>query len=61
MAVGCELHMDGEVALIERENSKNENLWGINLYPDKESGEFIEFDSILERYFMHFAIAARRG
>lgn len=47
MAIGGELHMDDEVALIEQENSKNENLWGINLYPDKEGEEFIEFDSMI--------------
>ena len=47
MAVGGELHIDAEVALIEQERSKNENIWGINLYPDKEGDDFIEFDSMI--------------
>jgi hypothetical protein len=44
MAIGGELHSDEESFLIEM-GSKYENLWGINLYPERE--EFIEFDSIL--------------
>ena len=44
LVIGGELHSDEESFLIEM-GSKYENLWGINLYPDKE--EFIEFDSIL--------------
>jgi len=47
MALGGELHIDEEVALIEKENSKQENIWGINIYPDKEGEEFIEFDSMI--------------
>lgn len=47
MALGGELHIDEEVILIEKENSKNENVWGINLYPDKSGEEFIEFDSMI--------------
>ncbi len=47
MALGGELHMDEEVLLIEQEKSKNENIWGINLYPDKEGEDFIEFDSMV--------------
>lgn len=47
MALGGELHIDEEVALIEQEGSKNENIWGINLYPDKEGEEFIEYDSMI--------------
>lgn len=31
MAVGGELHADEEVLLMERESSKRENTWGINL------------------------------
>jgi len=33
MVVGGELHSDGEALLIE-DGSKQENLWGINLYPE---------------------------
>jgi len=46
MAVGAELHADEEALLIER-NSQQENLWGINLYTDRESAEMIEFDSMI--------------
>lgn len=47
MAIGGELHVDEEVALIEEEKSRGENVWGINLYPDKEGDDFIEFDSMV--------------
>lgn len=47
LALGGELHIDEEVELIEKEKSRNENVWGINLYPDKEGEDFIEFDSMI--------------
>jgi len=47
MAIGGELHADEEVALIEQEGSSRENTWGINLYPEKQEKEWIEFDSII--------------
>lgn len=47
MAVGGELHMDEEVLLIEEERSRQENIWGINLYPGKSGDDFIEFDSMI--------------
>lgn len=46
MAIGGELHADEEAALLERD-SKQENLWGINLYPDKPLAEIIEYDSMI--------------
>ena len=46
MAVGAELHADEE-ALLLSENSRQENLWGINLYPDRVIPEMIEFDSMI--------------
>jgi len=46
MVVGGELHSDGEELLLE-EGSKQENLWGINIYLDKSGDEFIEFDSMI--------------
>ena len=46
MAVGGELHADGEAVLLEQ-GSKQENLWGINLYPEKTGEDFIEFDSLI--------------
>ena len=47
MAVGGELHADEEVLLMEKENSKRENTWGVNFYPDKSENDFIEFDSMI--------------
>ncbi len=46
MAVGAELHADEE-ALLLSENSRQENLWGINLYTDRVIPEMIEFDSMI--------------
>ncbi|MCL5010651.1 MAG: DUF5674 family protein [Patescibacteria group bacterium] len=47
LAVGGELHIDEEVVLIEQEKSQPKNIWGINLYPDKEGECFIEYDSMI--------------
>lgn len=47
MAIAGELHADEEVALMEKEESKREHTWGINLYPEKQGDEWIEFDSIV--------------
>jgi hypothetical protein len=47
MAVGSELHVDAEIALMEREGARRNNIWGINLYPDKTGENFIEFDSMV--------------
>ena len=46
MAVGGELHSDEEAFLIET-NSRQENLWGINIYTERELDEMIEFDSMI--------------
>ena len=46
MAIGGELHADEEAILLSL-GSKQENLWGINFYPQKKDGEFIEFDSVI--------------
>ena len=46
MAVGGELHADEEALMIQ-EGSKQENLWGINLYPDLPGDDFVEFDSMI--------------
>lgn len=45
MAIDGELHSDEE-ALLLKNGSKQENLWGINLYPQNEK-DFIEFDSMI--------------
>ena len=47
MAVGGELHADAEVVLTEKEGSKREHTWGINLYPDRAQNDFVEFDSMI--------------
>jgi len=46
MAVGGQLHADEETFLLER-NSRQENLWGINLYTDRDLPEMVEFDSMI--------------
>ena len=46
LAIDAELHADLETLLLE-DGSEQENLWGINLYPDLESEDFIEFDSLI--------------
>lgn len=47
MAVGGELHIDEEVALVEEAGSTQGNIWGINIFPDTVGDEFIEFDSMI--------------
>ena len=39
--------MNMEFLLIENENSKREDTWGINLYPDKTDENFVEYDSMI--------------
>lgn len=46
MAVNGELHADEEMLLLE-DGSKQENLWGINIYPELTGDDFIEFDSMI--------------
>lgn len=46
MAIGGELHADEE-ALLLGVGSKQENLWGINFYPDETGDGWIEFDSMI--------------
>ena len=46
MAVDTPMHSDEEAELIKN-GSKQENLWGINLYPEKYDKDFIEFDSMI--------------
>jgi len=46
MAIGGEMHADEEAMLLE-DGSKQENLWGINLYPDNTGDNFVEFDSMI--------------
>ncbi len=46
MMVGAELHADEEAMLLEQ-GSRQQDLWGINLYPDKSGDELVEFDSMI--------------
>lgn len=46
MAVDAPMHADEEALLIKN-GSRQEDLWGINLYPQKIDNDFIEFDSMI--------------
>ncbi|MGI6103477.1 MAG: DUF5674 family protein [Patescibacteria group bacterium] len=46
MALGGELHADEEAILLE-EGSEQQDLWGINLYPDITGADWLEFDSMI--------------
>lgn len=46
LAIGGELHADEEALLLEK-GSRQEDVWGINLYPEKPDSEFVEFNSMI--------------
>lgn len=46
LGLDAELHADIEKELLSQ-GSLQENLWGINLYPEMEGDDFIEFDSLI--------------
>lgn len=46
MVVDAELHSDEEKYLLDI-GSKQDNLWGFNLYPHLTGDNFIEFDSMI--------------
>jgi hypothetical protein len=46
LAVNGELDADEEAMLLES-GSRQEDLWGINIYPDLEMPDRIEFDSVI--------------
>jgi len=46
LVVDAELHSDQEAYLLQL-GSKQENLWGINIYPDLDKGERVEFDAMI--------------
>ena len=46
VAVDAELHADLEKMLLQ-EGSVQTDLWGINLYPEYEAEDFIEYDSLI--------------
>lgn len=46
MAVFGDLHSDEEYILI-KDGSNQQNLWGINIYPELPEDQMIEFDSMI--------------
>lgn len=46
MAIGGDLHADDEALLLQHD-SRQQDLWGINLYLEEEGAEWIEFDSLI--------------
>lgn len=46
MVIGGEMHSDEETALLD-DGSRQEHLWGINLYPAATGDDFIEYDSMI--------------
>lgn len=46
IVVDAEMHADEEAFLLEKK-SEQKDLWGINLYPEKEGEGFVEFDSMI--------------
>jgi hypothetical protein len=46
VALDAELHSDLEALLIE-DGSGQDDLWGVNFYPDLDGDDFIEFDSMI--------------
>ena len=46
MAIDADLHSDEE-ALLLNEGSKQDDIWGINIYPELPPDERVEFDSMI--------------
>lgn len=46
MMIDAPMHADEEKELLDK-GSHQDDLWGINLYPDLPGNEFIEFDSMI--------------
>lgn len=46
LAIDAELHADLEQLLLS-DGSKQQHLWGINLYPEDDDEDFLEFDSMI--------------
>lgn len=46
LVVDAELHADQESYLLEQ-GSKQQDLWGINIYPETSENDMIEFDSMI--------------
>jgi len=46
MIVDADMHADQEAALLA-EGSRQVDLWGINLYPQIDGADWLEFDSMI--------------
>ncbi|MCD4702168.1 MAG: DUF5674 family protein [Candidatus Aegiribacteria sp.] len=46
MIIDADLHSDEEAELLATD-SRQQDLWGINLYPDLPQEEWLEFDSMI--------------
>ena len=46
MVIDASLHADEEAMLLSQ-SSRQKDLWGINLYPDLNGSDFVEFDSMI--------------
>ena len=46
MIVDADLHADQEAELLGG-GSRQQDLWGINLYPDQPGSDWLEFDSMI--------------
>jgi hypothetical protein len=46
MAIGGQMHADEEQELLA-DGSAQEDLWGINIYPERFGDDWIEFDSMI--------------
>lgn len=46
IALGGELHADAEAVLL-KQGSRQEDLWGFNIYPEKSFEERIEYSSLI--------------
>jgi len=46
MLLDAEMHADQEAELLA-DGSRQQDLWGLNLYPDVAEGDWLEFDSMI--------------
>ena len=46
LLLDADLHADQEASLLA-DGSRQEDLWGINLYPDVTEADWLEFDSMI--------------
>lgn len=46
MVIDAEMHADEEKFLLDQD-SEQDNLWGINIYPESPKEKWIEFDSMI--------------